>query len=129
MSGYSTPRITPYLLYEDLRAAWQWLEQAFGFRLRHPVPEGPVTHVEMMVGEDGVLLMGCPGPGYRNPRHLGQHTQNLYVRVSDLDQHFARAISAGAVVLEQPADQPYGDRRYGVEDPEGHRWYFAAAIR
>jgi uncharacterized glyoxalase superfamily protein PhnB len=55
-------------------------------------------------------------------------TQNLYVRVDGLDEHFARAVAAGATVLEQPADQPYGDRRYGVTDPEGHHWYFAEAI-
>lgn len=43
--------------------------------------------------------------------------------------HFERAVQAGAVVLEKPADQPYGHRRYGVEDPEGHRWFFAQPIR
>jgi uncharacterized glyoxalase superfamily protein PhnB len=127
MSVYSTPRIAPYLLYEDLRGAWQWLERAFGFRLRHPLPAGEVTHVEMTVEDDGVVMMGSPGAGYLNPKHLGRYTQNLYVRVPDLDQHFARAVAAGAVVIEQPADQPYGDRRYAVEDPEGHRWYFAAS--
>jgi uncharacterized glyoxalase superfamily protein PhnB len=128
MSGYSTPRIAPYLLYEDLRGAWQWLEKAFGFRLRFPVPSGDVTHLEMLVEADGVVMMGSPGAGYLNPKHLGHYTQNLYVRVSGLDQHFARAVAAGALVLEQPADQPYGDRRYAVEDPEGHRWYFAESM-
>lgn len=128
MSAYWTPRIAPYLLYEDLRASWQWLEQAFGFRLRHPVPPGEVSHVEMLIEDDGVVMMGQPGAGYRNPKHLGCYTQNLYVRVKGLDQHFARAVAAGAVVIDKPADQPYGDRRYAVEDPEGHRWYFAESI-
>ncbi|MGC1456776.1 MAG: VOC family protein [Steroidobacteraceae bacterium] len=128
MSAYSTPRIAPYLLYEDLPGAWQWLERAFGFRVRHPVPAGVVTHVEMVVEDDGVVMMGCPGAGYRNPKHLGYCTQNLYVRVTSLDRHFERAVAAGAVVLEKPADQPYGDRRYAVEDPEGHRWYFAQSL-
>jgi PhnB protein len=128
MPAYSTPRVTPYLYYTDLRAAWQWLEKAFGFRLRHPEPAGVVTHAEMSIEDDGVLMMGCPGPGYRNPKQLGQHTQNVYVRVTDIDRHFARAIAAGAVVLDKPANQPYGDRRYGVEDPEGHRWYFAQSV-
>jgi uncharacterized glyoxalase superfamily protein PhnB len=123
MSAYSTPRIAPYLPYEDLRGAWQWLEKAFGFRLRQPVPIGVVTHVEMVVEDDGVVMMGQPGAGYLNPKHLGHYTQNLYVRVRGVDQHFARAVAAGAVVIEQPADQPYG-----VEDPEGHRWYFAESI-
>jgi PhnB protein len=126
--SYSTPRITPYLLYEDLPGALDWLARAFGFRLRHPIPDGRVTHAEMQLGEDGVIMMGYPGPQYRNPKHTGHVTQNLYVRVEALDQHFMRAVQAGAVVLEQPADQPYGDRRYGVEDPEGHHWYFAEAI-
>lgn len=128
MAAYSTPRITPYLYYADLRSAWQWLEKAFGFRLRFPATTESVTHTEMLVGEDGVLMMGCPGPAYRTPKQLGQHTQNLYVRVTEIDAHFARAVAAGAVVLEKPADQHYGDRRYGVEDPEGHHWYFAQSI-
>jgi uncharacterized glyoxalase superfamily protein PhnB len=125
--SYLTPRITPYLLYEDLPGALEWLAKAFGFRLRHPIPDGKATHAEMEF-EGAVILMGYPGPQYRNPKRLGQVTQNLYVRVDDLDRHFERAVRAGAVVLENPTDQPYGDRRYGVEDPEGHCWYFAEAI-
>ena len=124
----STPRVTPYLLYEDLRGALDWLAKAFGFTLRYPIPAGEVTHAEMQVGDDGVIMMGCPGPQYRNPKRLGAATQNLYVRIENLDEHFAHAVGAGAMVLEQPTDAPYGDRRYGVEDPEGHRWYFAEAI-
>jgi uncharacterized glyoxalase superfamily protein PhnB len=126
--AYSTPRITPYLLYEDLRGALDWLAKAFGFSLRHPTPDGEITHAEMQVGDDGVIMMGYPGPQYRNPKRQGQATQNLYVRVDSLDAHFERAVKAGAIVLEKPTDQPYGDRRYGVEDPEGHRWYFAETI-
>jgi PhnB protein len=124
---YLTPRITPYLLYEDLPGALEWLAKAFGFRLRYPLPNGKATHAEMEFG-DAVILMGYPGPQYRNPKHLGQVTQNLYIRVDDLDRHFERAVQAGAIVLENPTDQPYGDRRYGVADPEGHCWYFAEAI-
>ena len=125
--SYLTPRITPYLLYEDLPGALEWLAKAFGFRLRHPLPNGKATHAEMEFG-DAVILMGYPGPQYRNPKRLGQVTQNLYIRVDDLDRHFERAVQAGAIVLENPTDQPYGDRRYGVADPEGHCWYFAEAI-
>jgi PhnB protein len=125
-----TPRVTPYLLYENLPAALEWLAKAFGLRerSRQAGPDGKPTHAEMTLGEDGLILLGWPGPQYRNPKRLGQATQNLYVRVEDLDKHFERAVQAGAVVLEKPEDQPYGDRRYGVEDPEGHRWYFAQAV-
>jgi hypothetical protein len=30
-------------------------------------------------------------------------------------------------VIEEPADQRYGDRRY-ASDPEGHRSYFASRL-
>lgn len=128
--AYTTPTVTPYLLYEDLEGMLRWLAEAFGFEIRlrdASQPGGKVTHAEMSLG-DGVIMMGQPQPPYRNPKHLGAITQNLYVRVKDLDSHFERAVRAGAVVIEKPTNQPYGDRRYGVDDPEGHRWYFAEAI-
>jgi PhnB protein len=126
----TTQRVTPYLLYEDLESAIDWLARAFGFheRLRQPGPDGKLMHADMKVGDDGVIMMGQMGPQYRNPKRLGQHTQNVYVRVEELDKHFERAVKAGATVLDKPTNQPYGDRRYGVEDPEGHRWYFAQSI-
>lgn len=107
-----------------------WLAKAFGFRevLRQPGADGKPRHAEMKVGDDGFILMGQMGSQYRNPKQLGQHTQNVYVRVEELDKHFERAVRAGATVLDKPTNQPYGDRRYGVADPEGHRWYFAQSI-
>ena len=124
------PRITPYLLYEDVAASLAWLSDTFGFRerMRIPGPDGAITHAEMELA-DGVIMMGCPGPDYRGPRKLGQVTQQLYVYVDDVDAHFERARKAGAVILAEPEDQFYGDRRYGAEDPEGHHWYFAEHVR
>jgi uncharacterized glyoxalase superfamily protein PhnB len=74
-------------------------------------------------------MMGCPGPEYRNPKRLGGSTSNLYVYVADVDKHFRHAKESNARILEEPADQFYGDRRYGAEDPEGHVWYFATHVR
>ena len=33
------------------------------------------------------------------------------------------------MILEEPTDTPYGHRRYGAVDPEGHQWYFAQDIQ
>jgi PhnB protein len=124
------PRITPYLYYEDVAGALSWLARAFGFRerLRMPGPDGKIMHAEMQLA-DGVIMMGCPGPDYRNPKRLEGVTCSLYVYVDGVDAHFEHARKAGAKILEEPADQFYGDRRYGVEDPEGHHWYFATHVR
>jgi uncharacterized glyoxalase superfamily protein PhnB len=124
------PRISPYLLYEDVEAALAWLATAFGLkeRMRMPGPDGKIVHAEMELAE-GLVMMGCPGPEYRNPKRLGQVTQNLYVFVDDVDKHFQHAKASGAKILEEPAEQFYGDRRYGAEDPEGHQWFFATHVR
>ena len=74
-------------------------------------------------------MMGCPGPTYQNPKRVGHVTQHLYVYVDNVDQHCEQARKAGAAIFEEPQDQFYGDSRYGVADPEGHRWYFAQRVR
>jgi len=124
------PRITPYLLYEDLDATLDWLIGAFGFteRVRMKGPDGKANHAEVGLA-GGVVMMGHPGPDYKNPKRLGGATQLVYVYVDDVDKHFAVAKAAGARILSEPADQFYGDRTYGAEDPEGHQWSFAQHVR
>jgi uncharacterized glyoxalase superfamily protein PhnB len=121
--------ITPYLYYEDLPAALKWLAKAFGFRTFGPTMRrnGRLTHATMKRG-DAVVMMGYPGPKYRNPRRLRNATQSLYVMAKGVDRIFAGAKKAGAKVLEEPMNTEYGHRRFGVEDPEGHQWYFAEEI-
>ena len=125
------PRFTPYLLYRDVGKALKFLSRAFGFK---PVgdlikdDDGIVRHASMMFG-DGLVMLGCPGRKYKNPKTLGHVTQSLYVMVDDVDVHYRKAKKARARILEKPSDMFYGHRRYGASDPEGHEWYFAANIR
>jgi uncharacterized glyoxalase superfamily protein PhnB len=126
-------RIIPYLLYRDVGSALAWLKKAFGLKVTGDLfkgEDGTIQHatVKMPDSEDFVM-MGCPGPKYKNPKKLGAATQMLYIYVDDADKHFARAKKAGAKVLEAPADTFYGERRYGVADPEGHQWFFAHVVR
>ena len=124
------PRITPYLLYENVDATLDWLIAAFGFteRVRMKGPDGKANHAEVSLG-DGVVMMGHPGPDYKNPKRRGGATQLVYVYVDDVDKHCAAAKASGARILSEPADQFYGDRTYGAEDPEGHQWSFAQHVR
>ena len=85
--------ITPYLLYEDVGEALKFLAKAFGFQkygAQMKGPDGKINHAAMKLGDD-LIMMGCPGSGYRNPKRLGHSTQSLYVTVNDVDKHFARA--------------------------------------
>lgn len=124
--------ITPYLYYEDVAGALEWLARVFQFREREPETmkntEGKVVHSAMTLG-DGVIMMGCPGAEYQCPKRLGQATQNVYVYVQDVEQHFQQARDGGATILSDLEDAFYGDRRYGAADLEGHHWYFAQKLR
>jgi uncharacterized glyoxalase superfamily protein PhnB len=122
--------ITAYLYYEDVAGALKFLARAFGLRkcgVQMRGPDGKINHASMQLGDD-LVMMGYPGPQYKNPKHLGHWTQCLYVNVNNVDRHFQHAKKAGAKILDEPKDTPYGHRRYGAEDPEGHHWYFAQEI-
>ena len=122
--------ITPYLYYQNVAGALKFLAKAFGFR-KHGVqmrrPDGKLNHASMKLGDD-LIMMGYPGPQYKNPKRLGAVTQSLHINVDAVDAHFQRAKRAGTTILEEPKDTLYGQRRYGAEDPEGHQWYFAEDI-
>jgi lactoylglutathione lyase len=59
-----------------------------------------------------------PGPG---PRH------ELFVYVADVDATTASLRAAGARVLRDPADMPWGERVAFVADPEGNTVSLATA--
>ncbi len=81
--------ITAYLLYKDVAGALDWLEKAFGLREieRMDGPDGKVGHAAMKLGKDHIM-MGCPGPKYKNPKRLGSVTQMLYIDVDDVEKHW-----------------------------------------
>jgi PhnB protein len=122
--------ITPYLPYEDGDKAVDWLVSAFGFteRMRMHMPDGTVGHAELEHA-GGLVMLATPG-GYRSPVTDGRRSDVMvHVYVDDVDAHFARARDAGATIVDEPSDQPYGDRRYVAADPEGHVWMIATHVR
>ena len=65
------PTVCPYLYYQDVAAAIDWLAKAFGFekRMAMPGPGGTVMHAEMDIGE-GVVMLGPANAqqGSQSPR-------------------------------------------------------------
>jgi PhnB protein len=118
--------VTPYLYYEDPASALDWLARALGFReTDRTTGAAGGMHAELSVGESGRVFLGGPMPG---PKSVGARTADVYAYVDDVDAAFNRALECGATAVEEPGDQPHGDRRCGVADPEGHYWWLAAPI-
>ena len=131
--------VVPFLTYENGIAALEWLAEVFGFTetARVTSSDGRLSHGEMSIG-DGLVMLASPSPDYEGPkRHrnscaiaaswsaLPWIIDGVLVCVDDVDEHYARAKAAGAVILSEPEDGPPA-RRYRVEDLEGHRWMFMA---
>jgi len=52
----------------------------------------------------------------------GAETQSVSLIVSDADTIHARAKAAGAEMLFDIEDKPYGGRGFTCRDPQGHIW-------
>jgi PhnB protein len=129
--------------YENVAAAVEWLSDVFGFREvgeRYTESDGRVTHAELEL-DGAVVMLGWPGPDYRSPGHHAEECEEaatwlsvpyivdgVLVYVDDVDGHCERARAAGATILREPKDEPYG-RLYNAADLEGHRWMFMQAPR
>ena len=72
---------------------------------------------EIRIG-DSILMVSEVGVRGHTPAFL-------YVYVANTDATYAKAVQAGAHVIEQPFDTPYGDRRCMVEDKWGNTWQVA----
>jgi uncharacterized glyoxalase superfamily protein PhnB len=126
------------LSYEDVGTAIDWLGQAFGFHEsgeRFTDDHGRVTQAELSL-DGATVMLGWPGADYHSPRRHGQECEQaarwlatpwvidgVHVEVDDLDTHYERARAAGATILREPEDLPFG-RLYSAADVEGHRWMF-----
>ena len=129
MINRSAPRATvvPILVYEDVAKAIDWLCDTFGFTERLRVEGGgSVAHAQLAIAE-GAVMLGRPGGEFRPPRP-NEVSQYVTVHVEDVDGHFEHAQQRGARILKSPADMPFGERQYTVEDPWGHRWTFSQSI-
>jgi len=121
------PAIQPGLVYQDSRAAVDWLVRAFGFAVREKVTDedGQVVHGELQLGEGIVMVTLAKGRArWASPKELGKATAFIYVFVDDVDAHFSRAKEAGATIVAGIGES-YGQRRYRALDLEGHEWCFA----
>jgi uncharacterized glyoxalase superfamily protein PhnB len=50
------------------------------------------------------------------------------VRTENVDEHYTKAIAAGAKVTGTPTTYPYGERQYGAQDLAGHWWVFSESV-
>ena len=53
---------------------------------------------------------------------------SFYLYVENADASTDRAVAAGATLIMETADMPYGDRQSGVVDPSGNIWWISQRL-
>jgi PhnB protein len=124
--GYHT--VTPYLMFSGASAAIEFYKKALGASevLRMDEPSGRIHHAEIKIGDSHIMLADeHPEMQALSPKTIGGSPVSMHVYVEDVDAAVDRAVKAGAKLVRPVADQFYGDRTGGIEDPFGYRWFIA----
>lgn len=112
--------LSPYLMINGLGAFIKFAQKIFQAKILQQMsgPDGGIRHVAMKLG-DSVLMAGEVGSG---GAALSSH---LHLYTADPEQVYRQALDAGAVAIEPPKSQPYGDIRAAFKDPWGNSWWVA----
>src|SRR5262245_3606140 len=116
--------VTPYLHPRGSGRLIDFLKRAFAAEEMEIVrtPDDTVRHAKIRLGRSVIEL------GEAHDQWQPMPTM-FYIDVDDVDAWYRRALDAGGVALEPPADQPYGHRRAAVRDAFDNQWFLAMRIR
>ncbi len=115
--------LIPTRSYPDPDAAVRWLREVLGCveRLREPGPR-----VQLTMGNSAVVVAAWDAASA--PASGGRPPATLLVRVPDVDDAYARALTLGATGLSAPATLAFGERQAAVRDPAGHAWTLSQTV-
>ncbi len=108
--------IIPEIPYADINQAADWLCRAFGFKKRLQIGN---HRFQLSFGDSSIVVIegNDSDPSF-----------SIMVHVEEVDSLYEQAKSIGARVIHPPADHPFGERQFTVEDIGGHRWTFSETI-
>jgi PhnB protein len=116
--------VTPFMHPARASEFVGFLRQAFGAEeVAHFEDSERVVYAAVRIG-DSIVELG-EQPKQKQPMLF---PTGFYLYVDDADAWHRRALAAGATSLREPADQPYGDRVGGVQDPFGNQWFLASPL-
>jgi PhnB protein len=126
-SGYKSegaPAIQPYMHPLRVDPVMSFLKRAFGAQDlgRFTSPDGVVHHMTIAIGDSHLEMGEAHGP-YQPMKSM------FYLYVPNVDDVYRTALAAGATSMNEPADQPYGDRVGAVTDVFGNQWWIATHIK
>jgi PhnB protein len=116
--------IVPTLAVKNGSKAIVFYQQAFGalVLMSNTDPDGSVVAEMALRGARFVVADESIEHGNLSPHSLNGTPVRIGLEVTDPDELFERAVTAGATIVYPVADQDYGYRLGHLSDPFGHHW-------
>jgi uncharacterized glyoxalase superfamily protein PhnB len=108
----------------DLQKSLAFYTGALGFTEKERWTDGGVLHGIMLKAGSCELGLSQDDWARGRDRQKGQGIRIWCRTTQDVDVLAARARSAGAVLTEEPHDQPWGGRSFSLDDPDGYHLTF-----
>jgi aminoglycoside 6'-N-acetyltransferase len=109
--------IFPILSTPDLPRMLTFYEGLLGGEIRYRFPaEGPPAFVTVRIGSDEIGIAASD----EGPEEGSTERASLWAYVDDCDGAVGHLRSAAVTVVEEPSDQPWGERMARVLDPDGN---------
>jgi catechol 2,3-dioxygenase-like lactoylglutathione lyase family enzyme len=111
----------------DVEEALGFYRDVLGLQVRNEVASGGSRWVTLSASEGPDIVLTDPRAGRSETEADTIHEllvkgslPPVFLRTDDLDDVFERARAAGAEVLQEPIDQPWGPRDCAFRDPSGN---------
>jgi catechol 2,3-dioxygenase-like lactoylglutathione lyase family enzyme len=119
---------TCFVIVHDPDSALDFYRDVLGLELRNDVAREQFRWITVGATpqpEVGIVLTnylnGSPADGEAVAALVAKGALNgVHFHTDDLDATFAKLLAAGAEIVEEPTDQPWGTRDCAVRDPSGN---------
>lgn len=114
--------LAPYLIVEEAEATVAFLEDVFSAELLrvYQHEDGSLMHAELRIDDTVLMLANAAEQWPAQPA-------NVHIYVPDVDATFAKAVEAGATIVQEPVQKGDPDKRGGATFG-GVTWWVATQV-
>ena len=118
--GFGT--VTPYVFAKHADRLVQFLIAGLGgLETCRTERDGVIANCQVTIGTTTLMISEAT-------EQFPPSQASFYLYVEDAERSMSRAVNAGATVIMEVADMPYGDRQGGVSDPAGNLWWVSQRL-
>jgi PhnB protein len=118
--GFGT--VAPYIFAKDAERLVRFLVEGLpGEETCRTMRGGIVANCQVAIGTTTLMVSEASD-------RFPPSKASFYLYVENADQAMQRALGAGASLVMDVADMPYGDRQGGITDPSGNIWWVSQRL-